>query len=140
MTKEVNKVTNKEYWKDEIVDLVINGAQIDLVDKKPVLCKITSCNECDFHAVVDCGSALINWANLEYVPEKIQREVKNCKVDDKVLVSHDGKKFYREHFKSYNKLINQVETFTDGQTSWSGYTKGMCVGWEYAKLPDEMEE
>lgn len=90
MTKEVNKVTNKEYWKDEIVDLLIDdGGLIAVVNGKPALCEVKHCENCDIRSTEDsCYNELLYWLNSEYISEKIQPEVKNCKVDDPILVKY----------------------------------------------------
>lgn len=141
MIKEVNKMTNKEHWKDKIVDLVIDGGLIAVINGKPALCKVTHCENCDIKRTEDtCYNELSYWANSEYVSERIQPEIKNCKVDDPILVSLDGFQFRKAHFKKYDESCDCVETFIDGKTSWSTYRDEPCQIWPYAKLSEESEE
>ncbi len=77
-------------------------------------------------------------AESEYEEPKIQPEVKNCKVDDKILVSLDGENWSRRHFAEYNNKYDRVFTYDSGGTSW---TTVITVGWKYAKLPEsEVQE
>lgn len=96
-------MTNKEHWKDKIVDLVIDGGLIAVINGKPALCKVTHCENCDIKRTEDsCYNELLYWLNSEYISEKIQPEVKNCKVDTPILVkSNAGDVWFERHFAKF---------------------------------------
>lgn len=72
-------------------------------------------------------------AESEYEEPKIQPEVKNCKVDDRILVSHDGKDWHRMHFAEYDNEWDIVFAYDNGGTSWTTLS---TTGWKYAKLQE----
>lgn len=78
-------------------------------------------------------AGLKQWANQEYKESKIQPEVKDLKVDDKVLVSEDGKYWRKRHFHYYDPVTDAVYAFNNGGTSWS---EGIFYPWRCAKLPE----
>ena len=55
-------------------------------------------------------------------------------VDAKVLVSDNGKLWYKRHFAKYEN--GSVHVFPDGATSFTGSNESL-LGWEYAKLYEE---
>ena len=55
-------------------------------------------------------------------------------VDTKILVSGDGKDWYRRYFAKYEN--GRVYAFYDGATSFTGSNESL-LGWEYAKLYQE---
>ena len=82
---------------------------------------------------MDCGKEIEEWAEAEYEETKIQPEVKNCKVDDKILVSNNGKDWISAHFAKYDNIRGVVLSYYNGCTSW---TTDMRTAWRYAKLPE----
>ena len=61
-------------------------------------------------------------------------------VDTKILVSEDGKDWYRRHFVKYENGI--IYAFPDGLSSFTACYKPECgyrrvCGWKYAKLYEE---
>lgn len=124
---------NKEKFAKEIVEIACDG-QSFAVDKNGeiVKCNILPCAECIFNCS-DCTRKIKKWAESEYEEPKIQPEVKNCKVDDRVLVSYDGKDWHRRHFAEYDNKYDRVFVYDNGGTSW---TTVITSGWKYAKLPE----
>ena len=55
-------------------------------------------------------------------------------VDAKVLVSDNGKLWYKRHFAKYEG--GRVYTFVDGRSSFTGSSENL-LGWVYAKLYEE---
>lgn len=123
---------NKEKFAKEIVEIACNGNSIS-VDKNGTLvaCGKLKCKECIFCSSDDCNIETRKWAESEYEEPKIQPEVKNCKVDDRILVSHDGKDWHRMHFAEYYNERDIVLAYDNGGTSWTTLS---TTGWKYAKL------
>ena len=96
------------------------------------MCEDLSCKECMFESS-DCTSTIRKWSESEYEEPKIQPEVKECKVDDRILVSTDGIGWVERHFAKYDAELDEVFAWTDGGTSW---TKVLTFNWPYAKLPE----
>lgn len=131
---------NKEKFEKEIFDIACNGSSI-AVDKngKVVACRDLPCIKCIFNGgSCSFSDKVRKWAESEYKEPKIHPEVKNCNVDDKILVSADGIHWYNRHIVGYDNERNLVYTWIEGRTSWSAYRK---EEWEYAKLPEsEVQE
>lgn len=88
--------------------------------------------------IIRCEDRTREWAESEYEESKIQPEVKNCKVDDRILVSADGRGWVERHFAKYDKELDEVFAWADGKTSW---TTVLTHDWKYAKLPEsEVQE
>lgn len=122
---------NKEKFAKEILDIACNGSSIAVDENgKVVACENLPCIKCIFYGG-PCSDKVRKWAESE-VP-RIQAEVKNCKVDDKILVSCDGKNWIKGHFAEYDNVHDKVLVYKDGGTSWS--TDIPCY-WGYAKLPE----
>ena len=132
-------MTNREKYAKEILDVACSGGKIALVKGKIVDCNdVKNCRDCAFwstkNGVKKCNESLKMWANKEYTEPKIQPAIEKLHVDDKVLVSIDGKDWHRRYFSYYDPVENKVCTFIEGGTSW---TTEKTLSWEYAKLPDE---
>ena len=136
--KKVLEMTNKEYFKDKIVELAIRGNSIGVKNGIPMACNCIECYECETNCHSKGYKGLIEWGEKQYQPPKIQEEVKHLKTDDKVLVSSDGETWVKRHFAEYDNDIKSVLCFPDGKTSWSRVTTHLSA-WEYAKLPDGEE-
>lgn len=94
---------NKEKFAKEIVEISCNGNKV-AVDKES-----------------------------EYEEPKIQPEVKNCKIDDRVLVSNNGKNWFKRYFAKYDNEKDLVYAWSGGRASWN---EVLVFDWKYAKLPD----
>lgn len=123
---------NREKYAQEIIDMVLDGDFIAIVNGTPRICENIDCNDCDFAGLADCWTKVREWAESEYGGPKIQPAVKLCNVDDKVLVSKDGKEWANRYFAKYECGI--VFAWDCGATSWS--TDGGVFPWSYAKLPE----
>ena len=53
-------------------------------------------------------------------------------VDTKILVSDNGKTWFRRHFDKYKN--GKIYTWVDGKTSFSARNNDDVIGWKYAKL------
>lgn len=128
-------MTNFEKYKDMFANEAVKHGLFGLKNGKPFYCNsVLTCCECDFeNGEKSCTLQLREWARQEYVAPEIPVEIQNLKVDDKILVSHDGVQWFGSHFKYYNPDNKLVYAFTCSRTSW---TTKEAKGWRYAKLPD----
>lgn len=133
-------MTNKEYFKDKIVELAIRGNSIGVKNGIPMACNCIECYERETNCYSKGYKGLIEWSEKQYQPPKIQEEVKHLKTDDKVLVSSDGETWVKRHFAKYDDEFKEVLCFADGKTSWSVPTTTHHSTWEYAKLPEDEPE
>ena len=126
---------NKEKFEKEIIEIACSGDTIAMCDEKLTRCSAISCDACDFRSSVnggrDCDENTKEWAESEYEEPKIQPEVKNCKVDDRILVSCNGEDWHRRHFAEYDNKYDRVLAYDNGGTSWTTLS---TTGWKYAKL------
>lgn len=126
-------MTNFEKYQKELAQIAVASAQFGLLKGVPTRCKIIRCENCNWYEN-NCVYNIKKWVNQEYEEPKIQPEVKDLKVDDKVLVSHDNYTWRKGYFCRYDSKENLVYAFDCGATSW---TTNLTTGWKYAKLPDE---
>ena len=63
-------MTNKEFYKDELLDLFLQGERIALYHGKLMPCLSTKCENCDWSIQedTDCDERLNEWLNKEYEP------------------------------------------------------------------------
>lgn len=124
-------MTNFEFYKDEILELVNLGKEIGLKNGKPTHCGMIGCYECDLEGNT-CVMGIIKWLYQEYEPNAYWKEVE---VDTPILVSSDGCNWVRRYFAKYEN--GEVYVFPNGTTSWTyDYDP---VSRKYAKL-NEVEE
>ena len=127
-------MTNFEKYQKKLAEIAVETNIVGLSNGIPIKCSAWDCKTCDWHGSGNCNNELVNWLNQECTELKIQPEVQNLKVDDKVLVSEDGKYWRKRHFHHYDPVTDTVYAFNGGGTSW---TEGIFCPWKYAKLPDE---
>ena len=126
---------NREKFAKEIVDIVL-GVEDIAVDKCtmiPVKCGSLECDRC----IRDCGGIcdddkLLEWAEAEYKEPRIDPRLYNAPVDTKILVSLEGKSWFRRYFSNVNN--DCVYAFNDGMTSFTAEKSEDVSGWHYAKL------
>lgn len=76
---------------------------------------------------------MLYWLNSEYISEKIQPEVKNCKVDTPILVkANESEVWLERHFAKFENGL--VYAWNCGNTSFTAKT---CSAWHYAKLAND---
>ena len=124
---------NKEKFAKEIIEIECTGQSIAVDEVGDIVaCNSEQCERCIFSGM-DCGKEIQEWAEKEYEEPRIQPEVKNCKVDDKILVSNNGKDWISAHFAKYDNICGVVLSYYNGCTSW---TTDMRTAWRYVKLPE----
>lgn len=134
-------MTNFEFYKEKLSEIsaIGRGRAIAIVDGKPIGgCYDLNCEECD--RCNNCtDAALIKWLLSEHIEETENDKIcKKLKIDDKVLVSNDGKTWGRRYYAGYDR--GMPLTFHNGKTSWSNEEGAATIAWNYIKLPEEVDE
>jgi hypothetical protein len=132
-------MTNKEKYKEEILELVISDAHIGIDNEtgELVACSSkTGCAWCKFYDGPEssCTKQRKEWFNEEYVEPKV--DWSKVPVDAPILVSIDGVNWWNRYFASFDG--NFVSAWDDGATSWSAQDNNITP-WEYAKLAKSEE-
>lgn len=135
---EGKNMKNKEKWAKEIIEIAIRGERIAVHNGNPVPCGEMDCKKCQFGDVDTCDEETKEWAETEYEEPKIQPEIKRLKVDDKILVSEEGKNWLKRHFAKFQDGL--VYAWEYGYTSWSTEGTDQTTAWAYAKLPESEDE
>lgn len=133
-------MTNREKYKEELIDLAIKRNIFALVKGVPKLCNETYCENCDYDYLdkdCDCASKRQNifklWLNKEYVEPPI--DWIKVAVDTPIFVrDRENETWAKRHFAKYEN--GKIYTWTSGTTSWSGEDDSM-ISWKYAKLATE---
>ena len=106
---------------------------------KWVMMRIETSNEFEFYNWKD-----VRMTDIYYISQILGMEFEEVidwskiPVDTKVLVSSDGKDWYRRHFAEYKD--GKVYCFNNGATSFTAQGSEFLSGkvsWEYAKLYEE---
>lgn len=115
---------NKEYYRDLLVEFVINDEKLALMDEVPSTCDETPCAKCGFDNVnVCCVDMRKRWANKEYTEPRIHWE--DVPVDTPVYIQIADKPNMPRHFANYDAKLNLVKVFELGRTSFTigGYDR-----------------
>ncbi len=62
---------NKEKYASKIIEIVIEGSSIGMVNGKLVSCGEIECHECDW-VKLDCYEEFKKWVNSEYVEPRLK--------------------------------------------------------------------
>lgn len=110
---------NKEYYKDLLVEFVINDEKLALMDGVPCKCDDTPCAKCEFDKVnVCCVDMRKRWANKEYTEPRIHWE--DVPVDTPVYIcTKNGNPRIPRHFASYDAESDIIKVFDCGRTSFT---------------------
>ena len=77
-------MTNFEYFKDEIIKLLVDGREMAVVDGEPIACKDTSCCMCDLkpNILKSCRECTKAWLNAEHIekPKLTKKERQFCEL------------------------------------------------------------
>lgn len=119
-------MTNKEYYKEQILDLACKGMRFAFANDEnvPCACRDLDCNKCIFSNEYDesCEKNIIKWCNAEYV------EPCPFEKDDVVEVSNDGKRWCIRHFSHIGD--GMYYAFVDGVKSTE--VSDVCP-WRYCR-------
>lgn len=123
-------MTNFEKYKKEILEIENNFGRIAMDRHKKRICPCSelSCGDCEFCDVY-CETNLFNWLYEEYQEPSVDWSKVN--VDARVLVSNDGKHWYKRHFAEYKD--DAIFVWLDGRTSWD---ENRTTIWNLVKLAD----
>lgn len=88
-------MTNYEYFKDEIIDMVMCGGHLAVVDEKPASCDCTPCGKCYANvrkSSESCQSKLKSWLNAEHIekPKLTKKERQFCELVETGWICRDG--------------------------------------------------
>lgn len=114
--QDEKKVTNLEYYKDEILENCIKNLAV--VKGRPKLCPTTNCSDCDFKgSLIGCHKKVADWLKHPhekpvYKLTKFEKELLECYSDVysfKVFNSLNGMK-EKGYFKGIddNELIGEI--------------------------------
>jgi hypothetical protein len=105
--------------------------RIYLTTIEGINCPICTVSECDADAFME--GKIISMTRWNYV-----RAVRpDLKVDDPVIVWLRGFEFTQKrkrHFSGWNE-DGRIETFENGQTSWSSENHNRILTWDHYELP-----
>lgn len=130
-------MTNREYYKEQILDIACSGKTIAFNKETNELVACEDCRDCDncvfyeSYMGTDCTNKTQEWVNSEYVEPVDWTKVA---VDTKILVGHyENYEITPRYFAKYEN--GKVYAWENGSTSWS--SEGRLLYWEYAKLYKE---
>lgn len=129
-------MTNREYYKEQILDIVCSGYDFGFNNEKQNIgkCKDIDCNKCAFSDIStwNCNVKKEEWANAEYVEPPV--DWTKVAVDTKILVrDYDRERWEPRYFAKYEN--GKIYAWLRGATSWSN--KEDPYPWKYAKLYKE---
>lgn len=139
-------MTNREKFKEQILDIACSGSSIALETKtmKVVPCKETYCYSCYFHGSScedECDIRCKDWCDAEYVepPARPLVDWSKVPVDTPILVRDNANQEWlcRYYAGSFNQ--DYVFAWRRGATSWSSCNKE-TVPWCCAKLAEDGEQ
>lgn len=91
--KKQKKMTNFEFYKDKILEIVENDTGFALKGNDLDVCDGTGCKDCGFHDVdMTCNSVSLKWLYEEYIPPKpklTERERAYCVAVEKGWLARD---------------------------------------------------
>ena len=129
-------MTNKEKYREEILDILISDACIGIDNETGELVSCSSrggCTWCKFHAdPVSCTKLRKKWFNEEYVEPKV--DWSEVAIDTPILVSNNEVNWYRGYFAGFDG--NFVSAWKGGAPSWSAQFDDYVTRWKYAKLAE----
>lgn len=117
-------MTNKEYYRDLLVDIALDtpvSIGLSKLSGVPVGCKHLTCRDCVFNKKrnVPCSSCRKKWAEEEYSKKYVPDvDWTSVPTDTPVLISIPGD-FIHRHFASYDSSTRTIYTYVEGRTSWT---------------------
>ena len=133
-------MTNAEKWAKTIIHLARNAERVAVVNGKPVPCSdVRSCEGCLFNPkgnTLPCIVLRKKWFDAEYTEPSV--DWSKVPVDTKVLVSNDGKNWYKRYFAGMSRW-EEKKVFPNGQTSYSCESDFYHI-FPYIKLAETEDE
>lgn len=87
------------------------------------------------HSYIKYEISLVDIVNSEF---EEYLDWSKVSVDTKVLVSDNGKLWYKRHFAKYEN--GSVHVFPDGRSSFTTEVSDIIYPWKYAKLYEEQDK
>lgn len=115
----------REYYKGYFMGVEYN--ELGYIDFYDIDLKHNTESELDIMKVFDEDNNTIWERGKEVDWSKVPK-------DTKVLVSHDGKQWFKRYFFKYK--YDMCYTFPDGRTSWSVNEENGVIAWKYCKLAE----
>lgn len=129
-------MTNKEKYRNEIIELAVNTGKLVLKNGEPALCRETKCEECDFYESDSCKGSTYNFRELlnsEYVEPPV--DWTKVPVDTPILVRDSEEDAWRK--RHFAKIKNgTVFAWRGSATSWSARGSSDIRAWKMAKLAE----
>jgi hypothetical protein len=87
-------MTNFEYYKDEILEIVNNDESLAVYknSSKPVKCGSITCKECISSNIDDCEKGIYNWLYAEHIekPKLTKKERQFCELIETGWIARDN--------------------------------------------------
>lgn len=127
-------MTNREKYKDEILDLLRKGDSVDAaIFYDTYIATKYDVSTCADSSVMECMLSVALWLNEEYEEPKV--DWSKVEIDTPVLVRNNpNSEWDKRHFAKYEN--GKIFTWVYGATSWS-CSGGDILEWNYAKLATE---
>lgn len=132
-------MTNREKYKEKLLDIIESGSAIAIVKGKPIKCRtLYECDECDLFdgSVCEYSNKLKEWMQSEYKEPEV--DWSKVPIDTKILVGHSKDSgVIKRHFARYE--YGKVFAFDGGNTSFTAIS-GAVTPWGFAKLAEVEDE
>ena len=109
-------MTNFEYYKETILEIINDGSSLGVYKGKPVKCTSIECSECissnDEHG---CDKGIYNWLYEEYVeqpkqPKLTKKERQFCELVERGWICRSKYKDMLSWFESKPEKLNEIWT------------------------------
>lgn len=144
---------NKEFYLDEIIDLISHGCKVAVKDNAPSACQVScECDECLFYGRTGVAGywkcnieKFKEWANEEHVEYVVDWE--KVPIDTPIYVWDDGDErktkahFARAEEDEEDDFILCIYAWDGGGTSFTRDNCGIkTTGWDHAELAEPHPE
>lgn len=124
---------NKEKYKDELEQILVNGNVLAIDKKHNKIISCCDCSRCKFSTDVGCTEKRREWLNSEYVEPEV--DWSQVPVNMKILVRNDeNQTWLKRYFAKYDNGV--VYAWADGSTLWSA-GDSTPMPWNYAKIAED---
>lgn len=127
---------NKEKYKDELEQILVNGNVLALDKKNNKIMSCCDCSRCKFSTDVGCAENRREWLNSEYIEPEV--DWSQVPVNMKILVRDDEyQTWLKRYFAKYDNGV--VYAWADGSTLWSA-GDSTPMPWKFAKLAEDIKQ
>lgn len=114
-------MTNFEYWKEDILQIINNNGSLALRKDKPIACYQIKCENCGFFDVSHCNQHRFNWLYSEHkkLPKLTKRERAMCEVLEYgwIAADIDGTVYW------YETVPHQFDTYYECEGECTGLSQ-----------------